>query len=134
MASFSMVQAQLLAMRNEMRIMTGILEGADDLAGVWPGLYDQFQDEVEEQTGNGPSWLEECSSECGPSYPFCATSADAARIKALEDENAKLRRELQDRQNFIVAAASMVAKTNQDMRKTEAPTFPNTMSTLKMVG
>ena len=96
--------------------MTAILENAD--------LYEQFQAEVEEQTGNNQLWLGKCSSECEPSCPYCATSADAARIKALEDENANLRRELQDRQNFIVAAASMVAKTTRDMGKAEAPILP----------
>ena len=111
MTSFSRVQASLLAHRNEMRIMTDILQDAD--------LYEQYEAVVEEHTGNIPFWLGECSSQCGPSCPCCATSADAARIKALEDENTKLRRELQDRQNFIVAAASMVAKTMQDMRKAE---------------
>ena len=96
--------------------MTAILENAD--------LYEQFQAEVEEQTGNTPCWLRKCSSLCPPSCPFCATSTDATRIKALEDENTKLRRELQDRQNFIVAAASMVAKTTRDMGKAEAPILP----------
>ena len=111
MTLFSRVQASLLAHRDEMRIMTDILQDAD--------LLEQFRDEVEEQTGNTPFWLGECSSLCPPSCPCCGTSTDAARIKALEDENTKLRRELQDRQNFIVAAASMVAKTMQDMRKAE---------------
>ena len=95
--------------------MTAILENAD--------LYEQFKDEVEAQTGNSPVCLY-CSSLCKPWFPCCGTSTDAARIKALEDENTKLRRELQDRQNFIVAAASMVAKTTRDMGKAEAPILP----------
>ena len=111
MASFSELQALMQEHRNEMRIMTGILEDAD--------LYDQFEAVVEERTGNNQLWLGACSSLCEPSCSYCATSADAARIKALEDENANLRRELQDRQNFIVAAASMVAKTMPDMRDAE---------------
>jgi len=99
------LQALMHEHRNEMRIMTGILEDA--------GLYQEFQDEVEERTGNNELWLGACNSECGLlcSCLYCGTSAEAARIKALEDENAKLRRELQDRQNFIVAVASGVAAT-----------------------
>ena len=116
MTSFSGVQASLLRHRNEMRIMTAILENAD--------LYEQFQAEVEEQTGNTESHLGPCSSLCKPWFPCCGTSTDATRIKALEDENTKLRRELQDRRNFIIATRSMVAKTTRDMGKAEAPILP----------
>ena len=96
--------------------MTAILQTAN--------LYEQFEAEVAAQTGNDPVCLYECSSRCKPWFPCCGTSTDATRIKALEDENTKLRRELQDRQNFIVAAASMVAKTTRDMGKAEAPILP----------
>jgi hypothetical protein len=119
MTSFGAVQATLLEHRDAMRTMVGILHDAD-----W---YDTYESVVEARTGNTPLWLGACSSECGSSCQYCAPSADAARIKALEDENIKLRRELQDRQNFIVAVASMVAKTH--CVETTQPVFDSTLCT-----
>ena len=101
-SAYARIHGLLLQHRIEMRIMGGMLE---DVVNE-----EEYEAAMIEQTGNTGLWLGECGSECRPSCPYCKQKSDDDRVKFLEAENALLRRELQDRQNFIIAVKSFANK------------------------
>ena len=95
---YSALQGVLLTHRIEMRLMMEQLEVQ--------GFEEVYHAFVIERTGNTGFWLGECYSGCPPSCPFCKQNPEDDRINFLEAENALLRRELQDRRDFIIAVKS----------------------------
>ena len=109
--TFAKLLRDLAEHRDEMRDMMDVLEEHDN--------DDEFREKVMQRTGNTPLWLGQCDGFCAPTTsperrcrcPECMRrhgETMCPEVAALQAENVALRRELQDRENFIVAMRSAV--------------------------